>query len=111
MKKIPIYIIALLMFALGCNHRPPQQHRQAVTTDRIIVKFEAGTSQAAIDSLASDLGLQKVKDIPELFIKIYKLPPGMKIERAIEMCQKNQHVRYAEPDYQVRTLQDDGHKE
>ena len=109
MKKKTVFIFVLFILVLGCNNRP-SQHPQEVTANRIIVRFETTASQSAIDSLTAELGFEKIKDIPELNVKVYKLPAGMKIERAIEMCQKNPHVRYAEPDYQVRALQDNDQK-
>ena len=70
-----------------------------------MVKFKTAASQAQIDSLTKELGFEKVKEIPELNIKVYKLAPGMSMDEAIQKCQKNSCVEYAEPDYQVKALE------
>ena len=103
MKIIVVLSMVIVLIAVGCNKPSRQGHE--LTTNQLIIKFKTTTSQSAIDSLTAEMGLQRVKDIPELNIKVYKLAPGMNMEKAIKKCQKNPHVEYAEPDYQVRALE------
>ena len=57
-----------------------------------------------MDSLTANLGLEKIKEIPALNVKVYELGPNISIEEAVQRCMKNPHVEYAEPDYQVHAL-------
>jgi len=102
MKLISILFITFGLLAMAC--KKPSHQRQEIAIDHLIVKFKDTATQAEIDSFGVDIGLQKVKDIPELNIKVYKLVLGMSMDKAIQKCQKNPCVQYAEPDYQVRAL-------
>ena len=103
MKKNITFAMILVIFVLNCNKPSHQQLEN--TTNQLIIRFKDTASQAAIDSLTAEMNLQHVSDIPELNIKVYKLASGMTLEKAIQGCQKNPHVQYAEPDYRVRTLE------
>lgn len=99
-----LFIFTLAFVLLTCVCKKPAYQDQELGTKQIIVKFKTDASQSQIDSLTKELGFEKVKEIPELNIKVYKLVPGMSMDEAIRKCQKNSCVEYAEPDYEVRAL-------
>jgi len=52
-----------------------------------------------MDSLTSELGLEKVKEIKQLNLTVFKITSKLSVEEAVKKCQQNPVVEYAEPNY------------
>ena len=61
----------------------------------ILVKFKPGTKPEQIEAMASHMGLQYVKSIPQLRLKVYKIAAGKNVDEVIADCQKHEYVEYA----------------
>ncbi len=70
----------------------------------ILVKFKPGVQEAQIKTLESQIGLQQVKAIPGLNLRVFKITSSKSLQEVIESCQKLPFVEYAEPNlrYQSR---------
>ncbi|MFQ5752971.1 MAG: hypothetical protein ACE5HI_13340 [bacterium] len=69
----------------------------------ILVKFKPGVQAAQIKAMTEEMGLQKIKDIQELNIKVFKITSKMSLEEVIAHCEKMPFVEYAEPNQTYRT--------
>jgi hypothetical protein len=93
------------LFAVFCFCREPAPKTQDTSEKQIIVKFKPATKSSVIDSLENNIGLERIKDIPKLNLKVYKIVDSSKtIDQVIQKCLNNPHVEYAEPDYTVNAL-------
>lgn len=69
----------------------------------ILVKFKQGTEETQIGKLASELGLQQIKTIPALRLRVFNVTSNKSLQEVIEACQKQTFVEYAEPNQKVGT--------
>ncbi len=69
----------------------------------ILVKFKQGVEESQIKAMASEIGLQQIKTIPALNLKVFKVMGGRTLHEVIDACQKQPIVEYAEPNQQYRT--------
>ncbi len=71
----------------------------------IIVKFKPEAAEAQIKNMESESGLEKIKDIPGLNMKVYRITSTKSVEEVIEACQKHSFVEYAEANQEYRTME------
>lgn len=72
---------------------------------KIIVKFKPETEESQIKNMEMESGLEKIKEIPELNMKVYRITSTKSVEEVIEACQKHPFVEYAEADQEYRTME------
>ena len=70
----------------------------------IIVKFKPGTAEAQIKEMEMEGGLERIKDIPGLNMKVYRVTAKTNVAEVIESCQKHPFVVYAETNQKYHTL-------
>ena len=70
----------------------------------VIVKFKPEAAEAEIKDMESESGLEKVKEIPGLRMKVYRITSTKSVEEVIETCQKHTFVEYAEANQEYRTM-------
>ncbi|NIR52577.1 hypothetical protein GWO43_28715 [candidate division KSB1 bacterium] len=63
----------------------------------LIVKYKKQAKAVDIKQMESQIGLTKVKEVPELNMHFYKIQSKKSVDEAIEACQKESFVEYAEP--------------
>ncbi len=73
---------------------------------QIIIKFKPGAASSQIEKFVTGLGLQQVRAVPQLNMKVYRVPPGKTMNEVIAECKKQPFIEYAEPDQKVRTLRE-----
>lgn len=69
----------------------------------ILVKFKPGTKPEQIEAMALHMGLQYVKSIPQLRLRVYKIAAGKNAEEVIAACKKHEYVEYAEKNQEYKT--------
>ncbi|MFQ5630926.1 MAG: hypothetical protein ACE5I1_19315 [bacterium] len=69
----------------------------------ILIKFKPGTKPEQIETMASQMGLQYVKSIPQLRLKVYKIAAGKNADEVMTNCQKHDFVEYAEKNQKYKT--------
>ena len=94
----PLVLLTILTMA-GCA-----QNLSPGTAQEILVKFNPGVMQAQVNALESEVGLQQIKIIPELDVRVYKITSSKSVKEAIAICEKKSFVKYAEPNYKYETL-------
>jgi subtilisin family serine protease len=77
------------------NANPP---RAEFAPGEVLVGFQPGAARRA-DAVRQGLGAQKLKDWPAIQAQHWKLPPGLTVERAVEILSRNPNVEFAEPNY------------
>jgi len=81
--------------------RDPGGNPQAVEykPGEILVKFKREISPATINGHLSNWNLAVKKHLPQLNIRVCRIPEGMTVEQAVQSFQANPDVEYAEPNY------------
>ncbi|MFQ5707865.1 MAG: hypothetical protein ACE5HO_10475 [bacterium] len=63
----------------------------------VLVKFKPDTKEVQIKAMAEEIGMQQVKEIKELNVRVFKVTGQKSLKEVIEHCQKEPFVEYAEP--------------
>ena len=100
MKKITIPLLATLMVALFFVVGLPQEKIKSARPQEVLVKFKPEAAKETVDSLLTEMGLQKVKDFPKIGVGLYKIPSKATVEEVIIKLKDNPHIEYVEPNYQ-----------
>lgn len=95
---IPLVLLTLLTMA-GCA-----KNLGPGTAQGILVKFNPGAEIAQVSAMESEVGLQQIKAIPELDVRVYRITSAKSVNEAITICEKKPFVAYAEPNYQYKGL-------
>ncbi len=67
----------------------------------ILVKFKPDIEESRVRALELEVGLQHVKTITALNLKVYKVTSNKSLEEVIAACEKASFVEYAEPNQKV----------
>ena len=83
----------------------PQGQRQPYVLNEVLVKFKPGVEEDAIEGIraASNLEIIRKFSSPNLFLM--KITDGSSVEAVIEQLKTYEAVKYAEPNYVVKTAQ------
>lgn len=74
------------------------------SSTEILIKFKLNAKAEQINAMASEMGLQEVKKIPELGLQVYRITSGKSVTEVVEHCEKHAFVEYAEPNYTYKAL-------
>lgn len=108
MRSVPLLLAALTMLNFGpCSESDsarvqPREASQAAASSEILVKFKASVAEDSVSTLASTMGLQKVRDIRGIGVRVYRVPAGKSAQEIIKQLQADPHVEYAEPNMEYR---------
>lgn len=94
----PFVLLTILTMA-GCA-----KNLSPGAAQEILIKFNPGVEAAQVSALESEVGLQQIKVIPELDVRVYKITSSKSVKEAIAICEKKPFVKYAEPNYQYKAL-------
>jgi hypothetical protein len=83
----------------------PQAQQHEYVPHEVLVKFNPDTNPETIARIQAELKLEKVREFrsPNLFLM--KITDGTGVEAIIEKLKTYQDVKYAEPNYVVKTNQ------
>ncbi len=105
MKRFTFAIFLASLFimtaAIPQDKKAAQQKRTPV--QEIIIKFKPDAKPEQIKAMAAELGLQQVKEISALNVRVYKCSSPKPIKEIIESCSKQAFVEYAEPNRIYKT--------
>jgi len=76
---------------------------EAEFSQEILVKFKVGVEDSQVNAMQAEIGLQQIKTIPELNLRVFKITSKKSLQEVIQACQKMSFVEYAEPNQQYRT--------
>lgn len=108
MRSVPLLIAALSMLNFGpCNQSDnarvqPRDASQVAAAAEILIKFKASVSEDSVSTFANTMGLQKVRDIRGIGVRVYRVPPGKSAQEIIKQLQADPNVEYAEPNMEYR---------
>ena len=67
-----------------------------------MVKFKTSVSEDSASVFAQGLGLQKVRDLRGINVRVYRVPAGKTAQEVIKQLQADPKVQYAEPNLEYR---------
>ncbi len=105
--KFAVLIAGLFIFAAVAiaQDKKPAQPKPTSTTEKVIlVKFKAEAKPAQIQALQSELGLEQIKEIPAISVRVYKITSTKSVKKIVERMSKQAFVEYAEPNQVYKTL-------
>ena len=91
----------LLSRALGTESK---RETTGILAREILIKFKPGTREKQIRAMAADLGLQQVKAMPQLRMRIFKVPDGKSVSEAIQNSKNFSFVDYVELNRSYKVL-------
>ena len=71
-------------------------------SSEILFKFKAGAEDSQVKALQSEIGLEQIKTIPALNLRVFKITSQKSLQEVIQACQEMSFVEYAEPNQQYR---------
>jgi len=72
--------------------------------NEVLIKFKPDVKEGQIKSMASEIGLEQVKVIKELNLRVFKITSGKSVEEVIAHCQEEPFVVYAEPNLKYKAM-------
>lgn len=71
--------------------------------EEILIKFKSGADEAQIKELAAEFGLQQIRSIPQLRVRVFRVGSAQNLKSVIASCQKKTYVEYVEPNQKYKT--------
>lgn len=69
----------------------------------VLIKFKPDAKTEQIKAMAQDAGMQQVKEIKALNVRVFKITSGKSLEEVIKHCKQEPFVEYAEPNQTYKT--------
>jgi hypothetical protein len=77
---------------------------QEFAPDQILVRFRPSVAAGRADQILAERGLSRMRRITPLDVHVLRLPPGLSVERAVEIFGRLPEVEFAEPNYILHAL-------
>lgn len=106
--SLSLMLAAGLMLNLGpCSQSndervQPREAPAVVAAQEILVKFKTTVSEDSVGTFATTFGLQKVRDIRGIGVRVYRVPEGKTAQEMIKQLQADPKIEYAEPNMEYR---------
>lgn len=99
----------MFYLALAFLLAPPWPAEARQIPDEVMVRFSPGTAETEARRAMAELGGRETGLIPEIRLRLVKLPPGLAVETAISRLLRNPNVLSAEPNHVMtaKTLPND----
>ena len=81
----------------------PQGQQQAYVPDEVLVKFKADTDAETVERIRAALNLETVRKFSSPNLFLMKITDGSSVPSVIEQLKTYKTVKYAEPNYVVKT--------
>ena len=81
----------------------PEAQRHGYVRDEVLVKFKPGTDAESIERIWSTLKLETVRKFASPNLFLMKITDGSSVPSVIEQLKTYKTVKYAEPNYVVKT--------
>ena len=113
-RRLTAILLVLLMLGMAFPaaaepaRQPPQPTPQTAdppapfVRDEILVRFRPGVPASQQARIRADHGASLRRTIQALEIHVLGLPPGLSVERAVELFGRNPDVQFAEPNFIFR---------
>jgi len=90
--------------AISQDKKPAQPKPASIAEKEILVKFKPEAKPAQIQALESALGLQQIREIPAISVRVYKITSAKSVKEIVERIGKQAFVEYAEPNQTYKAL-------
>lgn len=97
-------LLILSALAIAQDRKPAPSESAPIVEKEILVKFKTEAKPAQIQTLESELGLQQIKEIPVIRVRVYKITSTKSVKEIVERLSKQALVEYAEPNQQYKAL-------
>ncbi|MGH7598242.1 MAG: S8 family serine peptidase [bacterium] len=106
MKRFTFAVLLASLFimtaaAISQDKKAAQQ--TCTPMKEIIIKFKPDAKPEQIKTMTAEFGLQQIKEIPALRMRVYKNTSSKALKEVIELCGKLAFVEYAEPNRIYKT--------
>lgn len=88
---------SMMMKMMGGGMMKDTERVSQTSGKEILIKFNPQVREEQIQTMASEIGMQQIKEIKALNLRVFKITSGKSVEEIIEHCQKQPFVEYAEP--------------
>jgi len=110
MRSIPyaLMLAAGIMLNFGpCgdareDREQPRDAAQVAAAQEILVKFKASVSEDSASAFTAGMGLQKLRELRGIGVRVYRVPAGKTAQEMIKQLQADPKVEYAEPNLEYR---------
>jgi len=78
--------------------------------DELLIRFQPSAAAQRVERLLSERGVARARQVPALNIHVLRLPPGLSVEKAVEVFSHLPEVEFVEPNYivQIADIADPG---
>lgn len=108
MKRFQFAVLITGLFissaASAQDKKPAQFQSASIAAKEILVKFKPEAKPAQIKALESELGLQQIREIPAISVRVYKITSTKSVKEIVERMGKQVFVEYAEPNQTYKAL-------
>ncbi|NIR51725.1 hypothetical protein GWO43_24425 [candidate division KSB1 bacterium] len=69
----------------------------------VLIRFKPDAKAVQIKAMSEDIGMQQVKEIKALNLRVFKITSDKSLDEVIEHCKQEPFVEYAEPNQTYKT--------
>ncbi len=101
------YLAAVLgatSILFACHREPAQKqsNMNAPASTEVLIKFKPGVPADSVQALTARLGLEHVRDLPAIGVRVFRTSPRISVAQVLRACQSDSCVEYAEPNSTVK---------
>ncbi len=98
----------VLLSACGEPAQKKSDDRSLAEPGEVLIKFKAGTPDDSIQALTARLGLEQVRELSAIGVRVYRTTSRASVKQVIDASKINSHlVEYAEPNVKYRIPEKD----
>ena len=90
--------------AIAQTDPPPQEfnlEEYEFVEDQLLVSFKPTIKNERANEVLTELGVERVQRLDQIQVDVLRLPPGLTVEKALEIFNKRPEVAYAEPNFLI----------
>lgn len=100
--------IAVLLSACREPAQKKSDDRSLAEPGEVLIKFKTGIPEDSIQALTARLGLEKVRELSAIGVKVYRTTSRVSVKQVIDASKINSHlIEYAEPNIKYRIPEKD----
>lgn len=85
------------------GHETPHATKPDAAGDEVLIKFKPKVEESRVTAMSKEMGMQEIKKIEALNIRVFKVTSGKTAQEIIEHCGKEPFVEYAEVNRTYKT--------
>lgn len=97
-------LMAVILSAawLGCGEAVQKKSTAPAAPTEVMIKFKSGIPEDSVQALAAKLGLEQVRELPEIGVRVFRTTSRVSVEQVLRSCQSSSQIEYAEPNSTVK---------